>query len=315
MESKVSIIIPNFNRAHLIPFTLESVRNQSYCEWECIIVDDHSTDNSLQIIQEFISQDERFKLVKRPQEKPKGANSCRNYGFELSTGEFIQWFDSDDIMVQDHIECLVKGIQQHSVDFAVGDSCNFAVGRGLLGKPYNFDRTNTSMDPEAFGQQRIGWITDDFLGKKKILDNIRFNEYLTDGDEYNFFTRLLHENTNGIFINKILTYRRLHDGAISNYTKLTDLEFKKKIAEIKFQTCLDIEPYHNKELIKWFLRGYMQYSFELGLMKVIPPFYRKSLVRIYQYFGLYSSIQFLISIVSANFFGVGYKLLKEAKGS
>ncbi len=99
----VSIIIPVFNRADLTIETLQSIQNQSYVNFECILVDDGSTDDSFAVISEFIKGDARFQLYTRPENRLKGANSCRNYGFEISKGKFINWFDSDDIMHPDFI--------------------------------------------------------------------------------------------------------------------------------------------------------------------------------------------------------------------
>nr|MBF6607613.1 glycosyltransferase family 2 protein [Flavobacterium sp.] len=104
MSDLVSIIIPTFNRANLLAETLDSIIQQTHTNWECIIVDDGSTDNISDIIEKYVSTDSRFRFYKRPSDRPKGANACRNYGFEMSKGDFINWFDSDDIMSLHHIE-------------------------------------------------------------------------------------------------------------------------------------------------------------------------------------------------------------------
>jgi len=100
----VSIIIPTYNRAHLIGETLDSVVAQTYENWECIIVDDGSSDNTDEVIEEYTKKDTRFKYYHRPEEHLPGGNGARNYGFKMSQGEYIIWFDSDDLMTRDHIE-------------------------------------------------------------------------------------------------------------------------------------------------------------------------------------------------------------------
>ena len=100
----ISIIIPTFNRAHYIQETLDSILNQTYINWECIIIDDGSEDNTQEVLAKYLKKDVRFQFHIRPENRPKGANSCRNYGFELSKGDLIKWFDSDDIMLPNHIE-------------------------------------------------------------------------------------------------------------------------------------------------------------------------------------------------------------------
>ena len=71
-DSLVSIVIPNYNRANLIGETLDSIIQQTYENWECIIVDDRSTDGSIEIIKNYSNKDPRFLLIERPQEYSKG---------------------------------------------------------------------------------------------------------------------------------------------------------------------------------------------------------------------------------------------------
>jgi glycosyltransferase involved in cell wall biosynthesis len=107
-EPLVSIIIPTFNRAHLIGETLESIRAQRYQNWECIVVDDGSSDNTDEVLKTYLKEDTRFQYYHRPADRPKGANACRNYGFEVSKGEFINWFDDDDIMLPEFIRMKIE---------------------------------------------------------------------------------------------------------------------------------------------------------------------------------------------------------------
>ena len=87
----VSIIIPNFNKSSFILETLKSLKKQTYKYWEAIIIDDHSTDESIQIIQKFQSTCKNIKLI-IPERKSAGASHCRNLGIQNSNGEFIIFF-------------------------------------------------------------------------------------------------------------------------------------------------------------------------------------------------------------------------------
>ena len=82
----ISIIIPIFNRASLLSETLDSILAQTYSHWECIIVDDGSTDNTQDVIDRYLKLDSRFRCFSRPSNRPKGANACRNFGYEKSKG-------------------------------------------------------------------------------------------------------------------------------------------------------------------------------------------------------------------------------------
>ncbi|MCH6236517.1 glycosyltransferase family 2 protein [Cognataquiflexum rubidum] len=112
MIGLVSILIPNFNKETFIRRTLKSILNQSYTYWECIIVDDGSTDDSWEILKSFETKDNRFKIFKRPDYFKKGANSCRNFALEIASGDYIVWFDSDDLMLENALSnrlALIKG--------------------------------------------------------------------------------------------------------------------------------------------------------------------------------------------------------------
>ena len=119
MRHLVSIIIPIFNRAHLIKETLNSILNQSYTNWECILVDDGSTDKTKETILKYCQNDSRISYFERPQQMLKGANSCRNYGFENSKGYYIQWFDSDDLMHYDKLKLQVEYALIYQADVVI----------------------------------------------------------------------------------------------------------------------------------------------------------------------------------------------------
>src|SRR5688572_29060991 len=95
----ISIIIPTYNRALMLEETLDSIIAQTYKNWECIVVDDGSTDATDKLMAEYIDRDSRFQYHHRPKDRLPGGNAARNYGFEISKGNFIQWFDSDDYMM------------------------------------------------------------------------------------------------------------------------------------------------------------------------------------------------------------------------
>ena len=79
----VSIIIPSYNRAKLLEETLDSILAQTWKNWECIVVDDGSTDSTEELLKMKYLNDKRFTWYRRPQDVPKGANACRNYGFQI----------------------------------------------------------------------------------------------------------------------------------------------------------------------------------------------------------------------------------------
>lgn len=107
-----SIIIPLFNREEFIEETVASVINQSYGNWECIVVDDGSTDNSCVLVENIAAKDNRIKLYKRNR-PPKNANTCRNIGIEVSTGDWLIFLDSDDLLLHNCLELRKKLVSEN----------------------------------------------------------------------------------------------------------------------------------------------------------------------------------------------------------
>jgi glycosyltransferase involved in cell wall biosynthesis len=131
-EALVSIVIPSYNRESLISETLNSVKAQTYTNWECIVVDDGSTDNTISVVESYVNKDNRFKLIKRNRE-PKGAPTCRNIGLENAKGEYVIFLDSDDIL-------FPHAIQSRSDFLTLNPDLDFCVSPGLIGEfPINMN--------------------------------------------------------------------------------------------------------------------------------------------------------------------------------
>lgn len=313
MESLVSIIIPTFNRAHLIAETLDSIIGQTYSNWECIVIDDGSTDKTEEILVHYTHSDYRIHYYKRPENRIKGANSCRNYGFELSKGQYVKWFDSDDIMMPKHVEILVGTLEKEDVDFVVGDSMMFEHGKQTKLKLYEFDKSIAKMDAFLFATSQIGWITDDFLGKKSTLINLKFNEELIDGQEYNFFIRYLLTNKNGAFVEEVLTRMRVHPQSLGIINKADKLNHKKILAKIKILTLEDVFIHKNIPLNEWLISGYAHISFDLALNGSISPLLSKGFWYLIRIKNSIKAILFLLSIITGLCFKTGYTLNKNSR--
>nr|WP_294861457.1 glycosyltransferase [uncultured Fluviicola sp.] len=96
----LTIVIPTYNRAHLIENTLKSVLNQTCEDFEVIIIDDGSNDHTEEIIRPYLSEKVKYHRI---QNSERGA--ARNRGTELAKGNYINWFDSDDEMLSNHVRC------------------------------------------------------------------------------------------------------------------------------------------------------------------------------------------------------------------
>lgn len=116
MDNKVSIITPSYNSEKYILETIKSVQNQTYKNWEMIIVDDCSMDTTCSIIEKISKFDTRIRLIR--QEKNLGAGPARTKAMRNSKGRFIAYLDADDIWYSEKLEKQVKFMLEHSYGFS-----------------------------------------------------------------------------------------------------------------------------------------------------------------------------------------------------
>lgn len=109
----VSIIIPTYNRRHTLPETIRSVREQTYPNWELLIVDDNSIDDTEQLIDGYSRQDRRIRYLQNSGRK--GPAAARNTGIRYSSGEYLAFLDSDDQWYENHLSDSIKAMQEEQV--------------------------------------------------------------------------------------------------------------------------------------------------------------------------------------------------------
>lgn len=117
----ITIIIPLFNAQNYISETIDSVISQTYQNWELIIVDDCSTDNSVEIAKGYEVKDRRIKLIEL-NSNFGGPARPRNIGLDISNGEYLAFLDADDVWLQDKLQVQVREMQINNLDFTSTDS-------------------------------------------------------------------------------------------------------------------------------------------------------------------------------------------------
>jgi glycosyltransferase involved in cell wall biosynthesis len=109
-DTLVSIIVPCYNYGYFLPETLDSILAQSYTKWECIIVDDGSTDNTKDVATTYLITDQRFRYI---YQNNRGLSAARNTGIKLSKGSYIQFLDADDLLQEKKLESQICFLEQH----------------------------------------------------------------------------------------------------------------------------------------------------------------------------------------------------------
>lgn len=124
----ISIIVPIYNVEQYLRKCLDSIKKQTYKDFEVILVDDGSPDNSASICEEYVSKDSRFKLVRK---KNGGVSSARNAGIENSNGEYLTFVDPDDWIDEHYLERLYNLKVEHNADVSAVAIMNFSDEQGF----------------------------------------------------------------------------------------------------------------------------------------------------------------------------------------
>lgn len=208
----ISIIIPTYNRAHLIKETINSIIGQTYTNWECLVIDDGSSDNIEAVMMSFCKNDNRIQYHQRPKERSKGGNGARNYGFLLSKGEFINWFDSDDLMLQNHLMHHVKILQCKKIDLSISNAQVFNENNNIIGAWSRIVPENNIINEMILGKTL--WQTGCVVWKKASLYKDPFDERLTSSQEWTFHITQLANSKRFSVIKKNTCLVRRHENRI-----------------------------------------------------------------------------------------------------
>ena len=209
-ESKalISIIVPIYNVEKYLKQCLDSIQDQSYQNFECLLINDGSPDNSADICKEYVSKDPRFRYIEK---ENGGVSSARNLGLEHSKGEYITFIDSDDWVDSDYLEVLYKSLTDEKADVAVSTY-----------KQFNMDDNNYYVHSYQRGYEKKIFtgpeLIDEFIAldtfdhsyrfvcgklvRKCLLDKIAFNEKTTLGEDMEFWLKLYLISNKIVYVNR-----------------------------------------------------------------------------------------------------------------
>jgi glycosyltransferase involved in cell wall biosynthesis len=212
---KVSIIVPTFQRADFLEVTLNSVLNQSYKDWECIIVDDDENQSARNIVRKFIEKDDRFFYFGRPVQFEKGVSACRNLGFSKSSGRYIQYLDDDDLLSTHKIKKQVEVLTEIRDSFALA-TCDW----DLLWKDKKFEPirliAKDYITPEEYfpilSENYSFFPLHTFLTSRDLIEKAGlWDTSLLINEDAEFFTRVIVNSTILFHVEGCHVYYRSHD--------------------------------------------------------------------------------------------------------
>ena len=214
MKPQVTIIMATYNRAHFIVETLHSIQNQTFQDWECIIIDDGGTDNTAEVIHPIISKDKRFQFINRDSNYQKGLPGCRNYGLDLAKGKYIIFFDDDDIIHPQNLSISLECIKINIVDFCHYTKVHFINDYPeFINQKIQIEKSISIKDISDIVTQKIGFASCTVLWKKDCFANNRFNESLQYAEEWELYCKLITNDLKGIMISNELYFNRKHNNS------------------------------------------------------------------------------------------------------
>lgn len=266
MKDLVSIIVPCFNSESFIAETLNSVLNQNYNKWECILIDDGSTDNTIRCLKKYLNIDSRFKLICQ---NHSGVSRARNTGLENSQGEFIQFLDSDDLLGPRKLEIQILQLQSNpQLDVVYSGARYFKQNfRDFfpLGRNEFFptvELTEFDKDVLSVVKKRNPFVTPSPIYRKKSIEKVGlFDCQLTYLEDWDFQIRCALENLTFqyyTFNPQVGPFIRLREGSLTSD--------RRKILEAKLIFFSKYPQFFNKEkksLKKFQLKNKLR-SFFLG---------------------------------------------------
>lgn len=225
-DNKISVIIPTYNYGHLIGQTLDSILQQSYANWEVIIVDDESKDGTELIVKPYLEKDHRFQYIKQ---KNKGVSSARNNGLEKATGEYIQFLDADDLLSGDKLKNQIAFLKANpSVDIVLSDTRYFESNdfiRQYTDLDLKNKTTSTRLEGKGFPVlsqlvERNQMVIQSPLFRTEILKSIGlFKTNMTHLEDWDFWLRCAFHNYTFGFLDddKTMSFVRVHPISASKH--------------------------------------------------------------------------------------------------
>lgn len=316
MENKpplVSIIIPTYNRALIISETINSILSQTYTNWECIIVDDGSTDNTEEIVLAFSKINSSIKYFKRPNHLIKGPNSSRNFGFSKSNGEIINWFDSDDIYLSSALQKIIDAYTEN-IDVVIA-KLEFIDLLTNQKKKESVIKSNKSIEDYFTG--KIAFYVCGPFWNRKFLENqhVLFDETIRNLDDWDFNLRMLLQNPNCFFLNEVIIQYRFHNDSLSQ--EINKFNFIEIQSEIKARQKILKLLKHKNDINQSVISNYCISRYQLLLRQALLKKDSKKYYLLFltlklqiQNLKFSKALKTVLGFISYSFFNKGYKLLK-----
>ncbi len=216
MTPRISIVLPTYNGSHFIKQSIDSCLNQTMQDWELIIVNDCSTDNTLEIVNTYAATDKRIKVITNPVNKKLPASL--NVGFKEAKAPYLTWTSDDNYYAPNALQKMLETLQANpSFDFVYAN-------QHIVDEENNIVSTRIHNEIEAL--YRGCCIGACFLYKRKMYDTFGgYNEDMFCAEDYEYWMRLWVNKARFYHLNDILYYYRNNSASLTA-TKATLIQEK-----------------------------------------------------------------------------------------
>jgi glycosyltransferase involved in cell wall biosynthesis len=202
----ISVIVTCYNQEQYLAQTLQSLVNQTYPNWECIVVNDGSSDGTAQVADEWQQKEPRIRCIHKPN---GGVSSARNVALKLATGDFIQFLDGDDLLERTKLEQVVffpeaKITVTHFAMFEGRCESLLPPFCELSQEMLHYDYVLTRWDLNFNIPIHTG------IFAAEVLKGFEFNEQLKAKEDWLLWLHVFKQNDDAVFINKPLALYRMH---------------------------------------------------------------------------------------------------------
>lgn len=219
----ISVVLPTYNGSKYIKQSIESIINQTYKEWELIVIDDCSTDDTNKIVQEYTLKDNRIKLYKN--ETNKRLPASLNTGFAKTSGEYLTWTSDDNIYKENAFEKMIEYFQLNSdVGFVFSNMT-------IIDENGNIKQKNSYIPSSMEEIKYKNIVGASFMYKREVYKTI--GDYDTSKfliEDYDYWLRISRKFKIR-FINDSLYFYRTHSGSLTESKNSQMLEAKIKLYE------------------------------------------------------------------------------------
>ncbi len=265
---KISIIIPVYNKSKYLDGLLANIYRQTFPKFECIIIDDGSTDASGAICDKYMEKDNRFNVFHI---ENQGVSHARNIGIDMAKGEYITFIDADDEVHLNYLENLITCIEKEKVDMVIGAYKKFddklkeeevikysQCGEKMLFSSILSDFVQVQKETGIFGCCVAK------IFKRSLIQSVRFDENFKLAEDLDFYLRVYPKIKTIYFDDKPYYYYRQQADNSSSLVNDYDIDYLAQLnININFKNFLvNMHTYFgsNKELIDKIIINYMYFS-------------------------------------------------------